>query len=51
MFVMANTVKGKGVSFMEDVAKWHHGVPSPQELQTALGELATAEKELEATTK
>src|SRR4029079_14996013 len=24
--VIASTVKGRGVSFMEDVAKWHHGV-------------------------
>src|SRR6516162_7534729 len=25
--IIANTRKGRGVSFMEDVAKWHHGVP------------------------
>src|SRR4051812_5115548 len=25
--IIANTRKGKGVSFMENVAKWHHGVP------------------------
>ena len=29
--VIANTTKGKGVSFMEDVVKWHHGVPSDDE--------------------
>ena len=40
--VIAKTVKGKGVSFMEDVAKWHHGVPSDEEYQTALAELDTA---------
>jgi transketolase len=40
--VIANTVKGKGVSFMEDVAKWHHGVPSKAELKQALGELDAA---------
>ena len=34
--VIANTVKGKGVSFMENVAKWHHGVPSETELKQAL---------------
>ena len=44
--VIANTVKGKGVSFMEDVAKWHHGVPSEAELKQALGELDAAEKKL-----
>jgi len=45
--VIANTVKGKGVSFMEDVAKWHHGVPSDAELKQALGELDAAEKKLQ----
>ena len=44
--VIANTVKGRGVSFMEDVAKWHHGVPSEAELRQALGELAAAEARL-----
>lgn len=37
--VVANTVKGCGVSFMEHVAKWHHGVPSEAELNQALAEL------------
>jgi transketolase len=44
--VIANTVKGKGVSFMEDVAKWHHGVPSDAELKQALSELDLAEAKL-----
>ncbi len=47
--IIANTVKGKGVSFMEDVAKWHHRVPSEQELRQALGELDSAEAKLNAT--
>jgi len=42
-FVIANTVKGKGVSFMENVAKWHHGVPNEAELSSALADLAAAE--------
>lgn len=42
-FIIANTVKGKGVSFMEDVAKWHHGVPDEDELKQALAELDAAE--------
>lgn len=37
--ILAHTVKGKGVSFMENVAKWHHGVPNPEQLEQALGEL------------
>jgi transketolase len=44
--VIANTVKGKGVSFMEDVAKWHHGVPSDAELKQAFNELDAAEAKL-----
>jgi transketolase len=39
-------VKGKGVSFMEDDAKWHHGVPSAAELKQALRELDLAEVKL-----
>lgn len=38
--VIANTTKGKGVSFMEDIAKWHHGIPSQAEYEIAMKELA-----------
>jgi transketolase len=41
--VIADTVKGKGVSFMENVGKWHHGVPGDAELTAALRELEVAE--------
>jgi hypothetical protein len=34
---------------MEDVAKWHHRVPSEQELRQALAELDSAEAKLTAT--
>jgi transketolase len=47
-FVIANTVKGRGVSFMENVAKWHHGVPSETELKQALSELDAAELQVKA---
>src|SRR5688572_10666719 len=40
--VIANTVKGRGVSFMEVVAKWHHGVPSDAEYPAAMKELDDA---------
>jgi transketolase len=43
--VIANTVKGRGVSFMENVVKWHHGVPADAEYQQALAELERAEAE------
>jgi transketolase len=44
--VIANTVKGRGVSFMENVVKWHHGVPADAEYQQAVAELQRAEAEL-----
>jgi transketolase len=40
--VIAHTVKGKGVSYMENEIKWHHGVPSQQQFEAALSELDTA---------
>jgi transketolase len=40
--VIANTTKGRGVSFMENVAKWHHGVPSDTEFAAAMAELDAA---------
>ncbi len=42
--ILANTVKGKGVSFMEDQAGWHGKVPNYDELQKALAELGLTEK-------
>lgn len=44
--IIAHTIKGKGVSFMENVAKWHHGVPSQEQLTAAIAELDAQEKEL-----
>jgi transketolase len=44
--IIANTIKGRGVSFMENVAKWHHGVPSDAELRQAIDELTAAESRL-----
>jgi transketolase len=37
--IIANTIKGKDVSFMENVAKWHHGVPTEEQLRAAISEL------------
>jgi transketolase len=37
--VIANTVKGKGVSFMEDRAEWHHKVPDADQVRLAIEEL------------
>jgi transketolase len=44
--IIANTVKGKGVSFMENVAKWHHGVPDDAEYGRAMEELEAAQARL-----
>lgn len=41
--IIARTVKGKGVSFMEDVQGWHGVPPKPDELERALAELAGGE--------
>ena len=39
LMIIANTVKGKGISFMEKSIKWHHGVPKGIELDKARLEL------------
>lgn len=38
-FIIAHTVKGKGVSYMENQIKWHHGVPSEEQYELAMEEL------------
>ena len=38
--IIANTIKGKGVSFMEDRVEWHHKVPSNDQVKAALEELS-----------
>lgn len=42
--ILAETVKGKGVSFMENVAGWHGKTPNREELAKALNELGVADK-------
>ena len=37
--VIANTIKGKGVSFMEDDNNWHYRIPSNEEVKLAKKEL------------
>ncbi|MES2276449.1 MAG: transketolase [Bacteroidota bacterium] len=37
--IIAHTIKGKGVSFMENSVKWHHGVPDAAQYEAALAEL------------
>ena len=40
--VLANTIFGKGVSFMESQIKWHYSPLSDQEFQQAMSEVRTA---------
>lgn len=41
--ILANTIKGKGVSLMEMSIKWHTGAPDDEQLRFALAELALGE--------
>ncbi|HKL58978.1 MAG TPA: transketolase [Sphaerochaeta sp.] len=44
--IIAHTIKGKGVKEMENLAKWHHGVPNSQLFASAMDQLDRREKEL-----
>ena len=37
--VIAHTIKGKGVSFMENQISWHHGIMNPAQYQQAIAEI------------
>ncbi len=39
LMIVAHTVKGKGVSFMESRLEWHHGVPKEAQVEQARTEL------------
>lgn len=43
--IVAHTVKGKGVSFMEDALAWHYKSPSAEQLAQALAEIGLREPE------
>ena len=42
--ILARTTKGKGISFIEDQAVWHHHVPNDKEFVAAMSELQLAEE-------
>ena len=46
--IVMKTVKGKGVSFMENQAGWHGKAPNDQEYETAMAELSARLAEVEA---
>lgn len=39
--LISKTTKGLGVSYMENVAKWHHGVPNEEQYELAVRELSS----------
>ena len=41
-FILADTVKGKGVSFMENQVDWHGKSPTPEEAEKAIEEILAA---------
>ncbi len=45
--IIANTVKGKGVSFMEGVPIWHYRMPNETELPILMKDLKLTQEELE----
>ena len=49
--IVAKTIKGKGVSFMEDQVSWHGNAPSPEQTATALAEIDAAYEALLAAQK
>ncbi len=44
--IVANTVKGKGISFMENVPKWHSSGLTDAEYETAMRDLSAREEEI-----
>lgn len=45
-FIICKTIKGKGVSYMEDATIWHYRSPNLQEYQQAINELSAIEDEM-----
>lgn len=45
--IIADTIKGKGVSFMENVPIWHFRMPNEEELKIVMKELNIKEEELQ----
>lgn len=46
--ILAHTVKGKGVSFAENQAKWHHGIPNEVQYREAMTALEAKRRETAA---
>lgn len=46
--LVSNTTKGFGVSYMENVASWHHGMPNEEQYKQAMKEIGERIARLEA---
>jgi len=46
ILIIAKTVKGRGVSFIENKVAWHHKVPNSKQLEEAIGELNLKKEEI-----
>ena len=46
VWIIANTIKGKGVSFMENIRKWHGKAPNQQEYEIAIKEIQGGNDEI-----
>lgn len=44
--ILAHTVKGKGICFAENIAKWHHGVPNEEQYEEAMALLGKQRQEM-----
>ena len=44
--VIAHTVKGKGISFMENVPIWHYRIPNEKEMEIALRDLKMSKEDI-----
>ena len=44
--IVSETTKGRGVSFMEGIAKWHHGVLNEEQCRQAVAEIENRISEL-----
>lgn len=45
--LVSNTTKGLGVSYMENVASWHHGMPNEEQFKQAIAEISARIEQLE----
>jgi transketolase len=43
-FIVAHTLKGKGISFMEHPTDWHGAAPKPEQLKAAIDELLSGQR-------